>query len=284
MTRIGKEELRALVDFDVEGDKVRAVVSQAAADASKTLLFLARYASWNGVFGSGVASLAGKIGRSRALFIERGLPSPIADRSVLVASYFFDAARDEFDDRDTEHRDTHRCLAQAALAGMLAWAVKSGRPELAAPGAVEETLGADPSWLSHLRHRAALGYGNGWPDDRESIFRAIGYHLGSEVLADQEFSVIDTELRKRAPEMVAFLEQHEVEIAGQKHQAYYWIRIHSGHGGGAEADHFDWAVRGAHLAFDYTPPELHDALRDHVYEGYRAFAQDHQRFFTSVLS
>src|SRR5688572_20616291 len=95
-----------------------------AADPRRLCRFLARYASWNAVFGSGVSALSAKIGRSRSLFLEPGFALPIADRSVLVASYFFDAARDEFDDRDTKHRDTHRCLAQATLWGCLDWAVE----------------------------------------------------------------------------------------------------------------------------------------------------------------
>ncbi len=281
--RIGASELKGLCDYEREAERVREVVAKAASEPVSLVRFLSRYASWNGVFGSGVANLAGKIGRSRALFVEEGMAAPIADRSVLVASYVFDAARDEVDDRDTVHRDTHRCLAQAMIAGLASYlGEQAGRGDLAERAALER-LTADPPWLETLRSRAAIGYGLGWPDDRASIFRAIGYHLGSEVLADQEFSTIDTELRSRSPQLVEFLSNRTIELAGEKHVAYQWIRIHSGHGGGAEADHFEWAVRGVHLAFDFTPRAHHDELRERVHEGYLDFARDHQLFFGRVL-
>jgi hypothetical protein len=89
-------------------------------------------------------------------------------------------------------------------------------------------------------------------------------------------------MREQAPEMTAFLRTHKVNIAGQDHVAYQWVSIHSGHGGGAEADHFKWATRGARLAFRFVDPELHDELRREIHKGFRAFAADHEEFFTCV--
>lgn len=278
--KITRESLAALHDADAAAAAVEKVVQTATQSRLKTTLFLARYASWNGLFGSGVASLAGKIGRSQDLFLEEGMLAPLADRSVLVASYFFDAARDEFDDRDTEHRDTHRCLAQATLAGVVDLA-KPDHPELS-DAALEQTLRA-PFWLDGLRGRVAQGYGQGSADDYAGIFRAIGYHLGSELLADKEFSIIDSSMKAHDAELVKYLTETEVTIAGQAHRCYQWIGIHSGHGGAAEADHFDWAVSGASLAFQYVPEKLHDALRRQLDAGYKAFAADHDEFFAKVL-
>lgn len=277
---ITRESLAALHDADAASKTVETVVQKACQSRLTTALFLARYASWNGLFGSGVASLSGKIGRSQDLFLEEGMLAPLADRSVLVASYFFDAARDEFDDRDTEHRDTHRCLAQATLTGVVNIA-KPNHSELA-DEALEQTLKA-PFWLSALRERVAHGYGEGSADDYAGIFRAIGYHLGSELLADKEFSIIDASLKAHDADLVNELLEMEVTIAGQGHNCYQWIGIHSGHGGGAEADHFDWAVSGADLAFKYVPQKLHDALRRQLDAGYKAFAADHDEFFAKVL-
>lgn len=282
--KITPESLKALVDFEVEGQRVRAVLEKAAADTTQLVRFMSRYASWNGLFGSGVSTLAGKIGRSRALFIEAGLPPVVSDRSVLVGSYFFDAARDEFDDRDTKHRDTHRCLAQATLLGFVQYARDVEKKSLFANEASLARLFDEPLWLVALRQRVAIGYGNGSADDHAGVFRAMGYHLGSEVLADQEFSTIDSTLRNVRKELVEHLSKTTVTIAEQEHNTYQWIRIHSGHGGGAEADHFEWAVRGVHRAFEYTPSSMHDALREQIDEGYREFARDHREFFTKVLA
>jgi hypothetical protein len=279
--RITREKLRSWYDERRAAEQVVATLRSSFATLPGAVKFVARYAAWNCVFGSGVAGLASKIGRSRSLFFEEGLPRPLADRSVLLASWFFDAARDEFDDRDTAHRDTHRCLAQATLAGLIEYAIENGHPELRDRARLERDT-EDPDWLVALRAAAASGYGHGRPDDRPTIFGSIGFHLGSEMLADREFSMIDAQLREHHPALVESLLARTVTLAGQAHPAYQWIRIHSAHGGGAEADHFAWALRGVDTAFRYSPESEHDRLELEIRGGYLAFAKDHDEFFTRV--
>ncbi|QSX79872.1 hypothetical protein [Agrilutibacter solisilvae] len=281
MSTVTTTELQQLCDFRQHQDAVRDTLAAALAHPVSRLRFLGRYSSWNGFFGSGVATLAGKIGRARGCFVDAAQPiAAIADRSVYVASFFFDAARDEFDDRDTVHRDTHRCLAQSMLKG----AIDHARQAQAMDDNALAGVLSDPAWLSALNARVAAGYGNGTPDDLPHLFAGIGYHLGSELLADQEFSIIDRTLHELAPELVAYLKDARVNIAGQEHRAYQWIAIHSGHGGGAEADHFEWATQGVRLAFRFVPQAQHDGLRDHLHRGFREFARDHREFFQRVNS
>lgn len=269
-------ELRDRQDFDAAQARVQQALDAAVADDFELLRFMARYTSWNGYFGSAVAALAAKVGRTRGLFLDRDEPIlQLADRSVFVASFFFDAARDEFDDRDTVHRDTHRCLAQAVLAGLIK------HQGLVDPVAINAAL-ADPPWLDRLQEGVAQGYGVRTPDTADAIFRAIGYHLGSEVLADQEFSLIDATLRTARPELTAWLAGQSVTIAGQEHGCYQWIRIHSGHGGGVEADHFNWAVKGLRRGFRFSDPAALPALKEQVLVGFDAFAKDHATFFGKV--
>ena len=75
----------------------------------------------------------------------------------------------------------------------------------------------------------------------------MGFHVGSEILADQEFVIIDAVLKARRPEMVAALEAMRVEVLSEKHNAYYWIRIHTG----VEAEHFDAALKGVNNALRF---------------------------------
>jgi len=279
---VTREELQGLCDFAAHEALVGNAVRHALSDPQRRVRFLGRYASWNGFFGSGVATLAGKIGRSRGLFLDPEQPvRALADRSVYVASYFFDAARDEFDDRDTVHRDTHRCLAQSTLKGLVDYETARGAGEMADARALN-TLLDDPPWLTELNAKVASGYGSGSADELAQIFSAIGYHLGSELLADAEFSIIDATLRSEAPELVEHLLTTSVNVAGQDHVAYHWIAIHSGHGGGAEADHFEWATQGARLALRFVAPAQHTALRGQMHQGFEAFARDHRKFFTRV--
>lgn len=275
------EELRRLCDFEAGVVGVERALEHALAGPSALVRFVGRYSSWNGWFGSGVAALAGKIGRSRALFVDAAEPvAALADRSVLVASYFFDAARDEFDDRDTPHRDTHRCLAQALLKGLLGLLARE-QPELADAAFVNQLL-LPPLWLSALSSRVAQGYGAIGADDAAAIFRAIGYHLGSEILADREFSLIDASLRRERAELVAALEQTTVRVADETHRAYTWLRIHSGHGGAAEAQHFAWATRGAKLALELVPEPARRPLKHQLELGFADFYRDHQEFFANI--
>ncbi|WP_137936015.1 hypothetical protein [Chitinivorax sp. B] len=279
MGNITVSELKALCDFGLHEALVKDTLTDALQAPLTRIRFLGRYASWNGFFGSGVASLAGKIGRSRGLFNDATQPvAALADRSVFVASFFFDAARDEFDDRDTVHRDTHRCLAQSMLKGVI-------DVETAANPLQHADLNAllhEPEWLTLLNARVAEGYGVGTADDLPAIFSCIGYHLGSELLADREFSIIDETLCFYAPTLVQTLKNTRVNIAGQDHVAYQWLAIHSGHGGGAEADHFDWATQGARLAFRNVPTAMHDVLRAQLHQGFKRFAEDHRTFFERV--
>lgn len=280
---INRDELNALCPFDERAAVVQQCLLQAFSDPVRRLRFIGRYTSWNGFFGSGVASLAGKIGRARRLFLDPRQPiEALADRSVFIASYFFDAARDEFDDRDTVHRDTHRCLAQSTLSGMITAAAQQ-QAELGDANTLNALL-AEPEWLHALNRQVAEGYGAHSADTAEAVFYSIGYHLGSEILADREFSLIDEVLRQECPELVAFLREHHVNIAGQEHLAYQWIAIHSGHGSAVEADHFRWAVRGADLAFQHLPALQHEHLRKQLHRGFRRFAEDHWQFFSQVNS
>lgn len=281
MTHITRQDLEARHDFTASQARVHSALEAAVADPAALLRFMGRYTSWNGYFGSGVAALAGRIGRSRHRFMDPQEPiDALADRSVLVASFFFDAARDEFDDRDTGHRDTHRCLAQAVLYGLVAWGRQQRTPGFDDPTALNSLL-ADPPWLTALQERVTLGYNGTLSDHLYALFRSMGYHLGSEVLADQEFSHIDQQLRSGQPGLVEFLSGRTAHIGGQDHSCYQWIRIHSGHGGGAEADHFAWAVQGVERAFGFTPPAVHDRLRREVLAGFDEFAVHHAAFFDS---
>ncbi|MFZ6639411.1 hypothetical protein ACO0LL_06680 [Undibacterium sp. TC4M20W] len=279
---ITQDDLQGLADFELAQARVKNALNLAGAEGAVGLLrFFARYTSWNGFFGSGVASLSGKIGRSRTMFVDQTVAERLLnDRSVFIASFFFDAARDEFDDRDTEYRDTHRCLAQATLAGLLRYARQQG---YAASTAELNKMLNEPAWLKTLNAKVAQGYGNGSEDNRDAIMAAIGYHLGSEILADREFSMIDEYLRKEQKEVTRFLKKAKQEIAGQSHPCYQWLQIHSGHGGAAEADHFEWATKGAELAFTYSPKKEHAAMRASLDHGFQTFARHHKTFFEAIV-
>ena len=191
-----------------------------------------------------------------------------------MASYVFDAARDEFDDESTVWRDTHRCLAQAFLKGSYLFFSQKNTLD-------PKSLFQMPYWLIGLNSRVAQGYGAGTPDDALHIFRALGYHVGSEVLADKEFSIIDSILSQRFPDLISFIDDRRFWIGEAEHNGYAWLKTHSGHGGGVEADHFAYAMRGVELAFRYLSSKKEE-MRYHFSEGFLLFARDHTDFFQQV--
>ena len=283
--KITEEELKGAQPFEETQARVERVLASLGDDLALWVQFVARYTAFNGSFGSAVAQLAGTIGSARSIFVD---PSEsllaVSDRSVLVGSFFFDAARDEFDDTKNPARDTHRCLAQAFLKGLIGVAREKNEAFMVAYSKDEALtdLLDTPIWLDVLCNKVRQGYGANAQLTRPHLFRAMGYHLGSEVLADQEFSLIDAHLRKHHEDIVNILDTTEVEIGGTKHNTYHWLKSHSGHGDAVEFDHFQWAVEGVEKAFEYTPSFEHEAMRDQVIAGFIDFAGDHAEFFGRV--
>lgn len=262
---------RSLADFEAANGRVQNRLSRLRS-GEDVLRFFNHYASWNGRFANGVAALASLIGDSRAHFQEAGFARATADRSNYVASFIFDAARDEYDDHINPLRDTHRCMAQASLISMAQFY-----------GLGEAVLNeSDPLALREVSDAVMFGYrGRHWAggDAVGEIFSGIGYHLGSELLADREFSLIDEHMRGQRQDLVQHLLHSTVELAGGRHRCYAWVGVHSGHGVGVEADHFEFAVAGAKAGLQFLVGATQaDALAALV-TGFRAFAEDHRKFF-----
>lgn len=268
--------LRQQVDFDAVEARVRARL-ESLRDASALLRFFVHYASWNGCFAGGVAALTSLVSNQRDLFRERGFPRAAADRSNYVASFFFDAARDEFDDHINPERDSHRCMAQASLLSM--------QDHLQLPAALLDEV--EPEGLVAINRGVLHGYtgqSGAASGPVAQAFSAIGYHLGSELLADREFSLIDEYLRREHPLLVQQLMRRTVTLAGGTHRCYAWVGVHSGQGGGVEADHFERALEGARLALRFLAEGSPEQATQALVAGFRAFERDHARFFGITAS
>jgi hypothetical protein len=266
---------RADLDPIVAGHKGnRALVAafEAAREPAALLSVLGRYIQFNSAFGAGVANLAGEIAARQELFRDPREPVRLlADRAAEVAADFFYAAIDEFDDRLTPWRDTHRTLAQATL--------KATATHLGfAPQDIDRVVVQGDATRDSLQ-KVWDGYGVGARLDDRRLFQGMGFHTGSEVLADQEFTLIDRHLRAQRADMVRALEAAKVELQGQKHDAYYWIRIHTG----VEAEHFDAALAGANKALAYyAGPDDPEAVKRWILEGVSRFAEVQGAFMASL--
>ena len=268
---ITQDDLAPVLAIHSGNATFRAVLLSALAPERLTRI-LAQYIQFNSAFGPGVANLAGEIAARQGLFRDPDEPLVIAsDRAAHVASDFFYAAVDEFDDRATPWRDTHRTLAQATLKGVgvhFGYATDRLNEIAAVKGATEAAMAE--VWE---------GYGIGARLEEERLFAAMGFHTGSEILADQEFVILDRHLREKHPDLVRSLEPMTVEILGERHNAYYWVRIHTG----VEAEHFDAALKGVNAALRFYSGAVElGTAKDWILQGFSSFADVQQEFMASL--
>jgi hypothetical protein len=268
---IVRADLQGMLERHRGNEALRAAF-EGAAGPPQLLSVLARYIHFNSAFGPGVANLAGEIGARQALFRDPEQPVHVlADRAAEVASDFFYAAVDEFDDRATPWRDTHRTLAQATLEG-------AARFFGYEPVQLNEVVRIDPGTVAAMS-RVADGYGIGARLDDRRLLAGMGFHVGSEILADREFVIIDEVLKAKHPALVAALEAMRVPALGEKHNAYYWVRIHTG----VEAEHFDAALGGVNKALRfYAGPDDPAAVKGWILDGFARFASVQADFMAAL--
>ncbi|HXV26508.1 MAG TPA: hypothetical protein VD862_00555 [Candidatus Paceibacterota bacterium] len=260
-TAITREMVQPLVDKHV-GNRTFRNQLETIAGPEDLIRVLGRYIQFNGIFGGGVANLAGELAIRRDLFRDPEEPiANIADKSTEVAARVFAAAIDEFDDRRMPHLDTHRMLAQATL--------KATAEYLGiAPGTVVELIsrGAHATTLAIERVKAGYGISETLNDQR--LFRGLGFHMGSEILADAEFNILDAYLKEQWQALAAHLEKTTVRLSGNKHNAYYWVFIHTS----VEADHFEYAADAANTALRfYAGKDSRGLAASWIMEGFERF-------------
>jgi hypothetical protein len=271
MEKVARKDLDPVLTQHRGKEALRAALA-GAREPGALISILARYIQFNSAFGAGLANLAGEIAARQGLFRDREEPLLLAaDRAAEVASDFFYGAIDEFDDRSTPWRDTHRTLAQATLTGVGAYFGYS-------PQQLNTVIRLNPLTETALL-RVWEGYGVGARLEEPRLFGAMGFHTGSEVLADEEFTDIDHTLRTAHPAMVEALKAMTVEHAGQRHNAYYWIQIHTS----VEADHFDSALKGVNKALRfYAGTSDTSSVKEWILEGFRHFARVQGEFMAGL--
>ena len=237
---IYKQDIAQLIEpssLNRIGEILKEKLESTKNDKQKFFNLLHHYVEFNSVFGVGVALLSYRIA-SKGKFADMSAPY-FNDRNMHVSSYFFDAARDEFDDSATSHRDTHRTLAQAFMLGLMSY--YDIQPST-----------APKNWLQQVNQMVMSGYGEKYNELTKSLFQEMAFHLASEVYATVEFKVIDSFIREEKPELHRFLQNNKVHIANEEHNSYQWLSIHSAFGGDVEAEHYGYALDGIEQACRYS--------------------------------
>ena len=233
----------------------------------------ARYIQFNSAFGPGLANLAGEIAARQGLFQDKEEPVHIlADRAAEVAADFFYAAVDEFDDRATPWRDTHRTLAQATLKGMGAFYGYT-------PVQLNDVLHVNPATEDAIDLRLGRLRRGGQPGGSPAVPRPWASTPAARSWPTRSSSCSIATLRASRADLVAALEEMKVPILGERHNAYYWIRIHTG----VEAEHFDAALKGVNNALRfYAGRDSTATVKGWILEGFRTFADVQAEFMARL--
>jgi hypothetical protein len=200
------------------------------------------YVEFNSIFPSVVASLAAKIGCSRAVFVN---PSEtvlsLQDESYEVAAYVFAAAVDEFG--GGKYKYTHRNLAKAFLSSVAAFYQMSSNY-------LNECLKYSRSVdMLGCRGRIERAYLAPYQDlPVPELLVALGFHAASEYFADLEFNALRTIFEMHYPELLEFLRKRLVSFGSSKAPASQWLDIHTS----VESDHYRAALMAIDLALLYS--------------------------------
>lgn len=239
-------------------------------DEALLIRFLHRYTTFNGNFAGCVASLAGAFHVKQDVFRDRSENiTNCSDRSAEIASHIFFAAEDEYADRRTKRRVTHRQLAQELLKASLCFFRLTA-------GDFDRDFRLGNS-ARQACSSVINGYGVGTAGTEKDLFSGLGFHMGAEILADQEFQRLDTLLRRSFPELVRHLVSTRVL---DEHTCYDWVDIHTQ----VEDEHFCHAATAAELAITYySGPTSKADLCAHLADGFHSFARLQRCFFGGIL-
>jgi hypothetical protein len=266
------ETFNALFDRECAEANIEATVEVAAASPEGLYYFMQRYAHFNGYAGSLVARLASSIGISRDLFNQSGVSiSDQADRGLDIAAKVLAATIDEHADAGAQ-QVTHRTLAQATMKAIGDYAELSD---------IERNkIAQTPDWMQPILVDTVSGY-QGIIGDLQALVTALGFHIGSELLADREYALIDKVVRhnNRGVGFDAYLHGKQVEIGGKRLSPWYWIVVHGKHNSsGVEAEHCQLGIDALNLMAQYRP-ESADTILAWASKGFLDFADVQQRLF-----
>ena len=226
--------------------------------------FLHRFVLFNDALAARVPFLAGLIHLTPNLFLdpeqEEGFCRQANGR---VAAYVAAAASDEY--RMTAQRNcVHQYLSQQFFRGVLEFYGVDGRSfdrRHPLPAALGELLAEARG--KYFQHRAP-----------SEVFSALGFHVGLEFFAHQEFNLVDQYLRARRAPLVASLERR-----GSNGAAYLWLATHTV----VEIGHYRAGLEGLKAAVKYCHPcdEVPRMLAC-IKTGFSGFIEIQRRYYESV--
>lgn len=229
--------------------------------------FLHRFLHFNDALAARVPFLAGRIHLHPELFSD---PSDAEEfcrrRNAQVSAYIAEAANDEYRMAPGGNL-VHQRLSQLFFRGVLRYfGVRGSDFDRAHPL---------PPQVEQLLEEARTRF---FDDAKlETVAQAIGFHVGLEFYADQEFNLVDTFLRNHHPALVESL----MAKADGEHAPYLWLSLHTV----VEIGHYRAGLAAVQDVVRFcSPRELAPRMPRRILEGLAAFADLQRRFYESVLA
>ncbi|MBE9080386.1 hypothetical protein IQ241_24375 [Romeria aff. gracilis LEGE 07310] len=264
-----KKEIFEILEYSGSKHFLEKILTQIS--CTKDLVkFIHRYSVFNGNFAGGVINLGGAFHIRQDIFRDESeIIHDCADRSSKISTYIFFAAEDEYFDRVRNSRVTHRELGQILLKNTLRFF--DINPQL-----FEQQFSISPAILDNLEE-IKQGYCLNRENSEEEILHGLGFHIGAELLADQEFNILHQYLCKEYPQLVKFLKGERTEYGNS---AYTWIELHTS----VESEHFEYAILAAEEAISYyCGLYTKNEVRNMIIEGFNHFSRFQISFFNNIL-
>jgi hypothetical protein len=252
---------------------VASTLELAASNPTFLYLFFQRYTYFNGYASALISRLASSIALSRYTFTAPGvLVHEEADRGMQIAAQVLAAAADEGADSIP-----HRALAQVTLKTVGDYA------ELSVDD--RNSFSDIPVWMTQIVKSLIESY-QGTPNHLESLVRAMGFHMASEILGDRENALIDKAIRfdGKGVGFDAYLKDKAkpIEIEGHRYHPWCYILIHGSYEkSGVEAEHFECALQALNAVVTCYPA-AEKQIVDWAIAGFSDFVTLQQQLFRQI--
>ena len=240
---------------------------QALGEPHDLTRFMHRFLLFNDALAARVPYLAGLIHLTPDLFLRRGMHgSFLAQANGQIAAYVAEAAADEY--RMVNGRNmVHQYLSQVFFNGVLRQCWPSGADTFESTHPISPEIAA---LLAEARTKFFVA------PDAHAIFAALGFHVGLEFFANEEFNLVDQYLRDRHPDVVTALESHGGDLCD-----YTWLSLHTI----VEIGHYRAGLEAVNQAVaTWCDPATAPDMAETIMTGLRDFADLQHRYYDAVFA
>ncbi len=235
-------------------------------EPARLLLFLHRFVIFNDALAARVPYLAGLIHLTPNVFVEAGSAGFLGQVNARIAAHVAEAANDEYritPTRNLVHQHLSQAFFRAALSHYKAQSGEDFERLHPPPKAIESLIG-------EARCRFFVA-----PAPRD-LLSGLGFHLGLEFFANEEFNLVDRFLSERHPALVAALKQ-----GGEEVNDYTWLALHTV----VEVGHYRAGLEAVREAVaSFREPTETTVKAQVVMDGLAAFADLQLRYYQAVFA